>query len=231
MSASRFVPVSWRACLRALLVWSGAIAAALAIRREEGTLSPASVAVEAGCYLAAFLWLWSVRPFHAYVTRLPRPHQWLFGAVFTLCLTSQLAHASRLTFPVVAWEVYARAEHRDVLVFYQFQGIDEHGRAAQVNAESLLRSLSNMAVATKFKQLAKAVLSPTGDAAKQQERQRRLADTLLAMGRLYNRRHPDRPIRWLALMRCSLDLRTGDASTLRREPVWRVDLSERRSAP
>jgi len=205
-------------------VWLLAVGLGLALHiREQGWRGMPQIALEVVCYLAALWLLWSARPVRAYMRGLPTPHRRLFQSFFLILLIGQLAHASRTTFPFPTWAMYGQAEHPEALVFYRCEGTTSDHRTVTVDVEGLLAPLTSMGVTTKLKALAKAALSHPNDA-KRQARQRDLAELLRAVGALHNRAHPQRPIRRVELVRCTLNLRDRAASGLRREPVWQVDL-------
>lgn len=180
--------------------------------------------VEAACYLALLAGLRTVRPIRTYLQEIPRLHRMILTALFLLLLVGQVVNKPRLTFPFTSWAMYGRPEDPDTLVFYRYEGLDEAQRVVALNPFHLLAPISRAEVASKFKDLASAALSRQDEAARTAS-QRRLSDLLAAIGRIYNDRHPARPIRSVALVRCTLNRRGGGRSDIQRERVWRVDLT------
>jgi len=181
--------------------------------------------VEASCYGALLVGLWMVRPIRAYVRAIPRPHRKILAGLFLLLLVGQMVNRPRLTFPFTSWAMYGRPEHPDTLVFYRYEGLDEAQQVIPLNPFRLLAPISRAEVASKFKDLASAALSHP-DEGRRAASQRRLSALLAAVGRIHNTRHPDRPIRAVMLVRCTLDLRDGGRSDIQRQRVWRADLTE-----
>ena len=181
-------------------------------------------AIEAGIYLVLFFSFFSVRSIRAYATALPPAHRWIFGTFFCLLLAGQLINQPRLTFPMTSWALYGKPEHPGTLVFYRYQGFDERGEEVALDPFRLLAPLSRAELASKIKNLSRQAFS-NQQTARQAAAQQQITALLRAAGTVYNGRHPERPVRSVEMIQCSLDWRGQGRAGMRQEPIWRAELT------
>ncbi len=181
-------------------------------------------AIEAGVYLALCFAFFSIRAVRAYAAALPSPHRWIFGTFFCVLLAGQLINQPRLTFPMTSWALYGRPEHPDTLVFYHYQGFDQRGEVVALDPFRLLAPLGRAEVASKIKNLSREAFS-NQHTARQKAAQRQITALLRAIGTIYNGRHPERSVRSVEMIQCSVDLRDHGLAGIRYEPIWRVELT------
>ncbi len=180
-------------------------------------------AIEATIYLVLFFSFFSIRAVRVYATALPPAHRWIFGTFFCLLLVGQLINQPRLTFPMTSWALYGKPEHSDTLVFYRYQGWDEQGEAVALDLFRLLAPLGRAELASKVKRLSRQAFS-NQQTARQAAAQEQITALLRTVGVVYNGRHPERPVRSVEMIQCSLDLRGQGRRAIREEPIWRSEL-------
>ncbi len=208
---------------------AGLLTVGLSVLLRQGNWGTRLMAgVEALIYVALFILILSRDAVRPHLGALPRPHRAILTIFFALVLAGHFANDTRATFPFSAWSMYGRPESPDTLEFYRSEGIDRSLRRIVIDESELFPSIGGSAIASKVKRLAGHALA-VQHLPNPGPRQRRLTDWLRAVGDAYNRRHPERPVRAVELLKYSVSLRDRASSGLVARPIWRVELGSERS--
>jgi hypothetical protein len=179
--------------------------------------------IESLIYLIFLIFLSSIRPIRRYFAKIPGAHELIFITFFILLLVGQLVNQTSLTFPFTSWAMYGKPEHPEVLVFYRCLGIDEKQNKHTIDTEAFFPFADKSTVASKFKKLVSKAFT-NDNLSVQREYQKKLIEWLLAIGQIYNRQHPEDPIRSVELQKCTLNLNYSDKPKVLRESLIIVDL-------
>lgn len=206
----------------------GYVVAALAVAQviKKGFRAPhPGMVVEAAGYLLLFAVLFSVAPLRRWVSAIPQTHRLVLMGFFFLLVTGQLTTESRQTFPFPAWTMYGKQESPERLEYYRYRGIDVNGQEVNVDPADVFGFVNVAEVASHVRFIARDSRLPEGNPKREPNRQK-LHDLLLAIGRGYNLKHPDAPLRSLEFLWHSWDYLNVPAGDVVPEPMLKVEIPE-----
>ena len=177
---------------------------------------------------AAFFTFVLTRPsIVAFVRPIPKPHKVLLLAFFTIFYAGQFTQNLRLTYPFTAWAMYSRPEYSEVLTFYRYHGHRSDGTVVDLSPERIVPAGDKHVVTSKIKSLIDAAFRDGGAGPPEGAREQ-LTDFVAAIGAIYNRDNPDRPIETIEVLAYDWRFREQDRSQLVPTSLIRVPLEARR---
>jgi hypothetical protein len=212
-----------------LLAWVGAFVVAHLLRQgvtpprlSLGYLATVAESVALLLIIGALL---AFEPVRAWLRGVPRPHLTIIASFFFVAVVGQLTRTSPRTFPFPAWTMYGRPDTPTHLQFYRYHGVDRAGQQVEVDPAKLFTFVNVAEIASRVRQFARPVDSTREPA--REEARGKIRDWLLAIGRAYNREHPDAPLTSLEFVRYDWEFRRGTpASEVSPESLLKVDLPE-----
>ncbi len=213
--------VPLRRNISVLVCWLTMTCVVLAVRARSWHAA-GGVAVESFFYLALLLCFAQSRALRSLLAHLHPGHKLFLALLLGLLTLGHLWQKSRYTFPFVTWSMYGDPVNSDQIVFFDYEGTTAAGAKIRIRPSHLLPSLQNWVLDNKLKELGnQAIAEETG--VEQQQYRQRYSDTLLALGRQYNRDHPTLTISSIEVYECRLSLPTHvKGSSVSRKCVWRI---------
>lgn len=179
--------------------------------------------LEMGLYLALLLIVGRHKGVASTWETLPRPYRIFLVTLVTVLLGAQLLGRSTLTFPFVGWSMYSfpPAAHKQ---HFSYTAMLQSGQAVPLKVSDQFPSLR---IRLKYYLHGTAnQIMRYSDELTHQTLITRYEDTLRAVMRQYNRRHPDAPARAIHVARCTMpllkDYHSEDSIECR--PFWQVPL-------
>ena len=138
-----------------------------------------------------------------------------------------LAQTTQVSFyPFVPWGMFSKFDQSKTTEFYEIIGRTRADRDVQLAPADVTPSIRDTAIFTKMRQLFIATQARDISPEMSEACKRRYSDFLVSIGRPYNRRHSEDPLRAIEVFRCRFDCQAHPQSpVLSRESVWRVGVT------
>jgi hypothetical protein len=177
---------------------------------------------EACIYLGLLLFLAQQKPLISTLKALRPLYQVFLAGLVVAMVGAQLSDGGKRTFPFVVWSMYTRPADGDPQ-FYDYSAVSQDGREMPLDVFRVSRTLS-------FR-----LMFPLRDMARKIEwagegsqRRAMIADyetILRAVARMYNRRHPDDPIRTIYVWHCTIPLHAyRTPASIQRRLLWQLQV-------
>jgi hypothetical protein len=219
--------VERRTLRRLLVAWALCVTVALILRRgfslPRPTIPLLVMVVESGMLLFYFVVLLSYEPVRAWLRSIPSPHRTVLAVFFFVLATGQLTLDSRRTFPFPAWTMYGRKESPPTLEYYRYHGMDQLGRAVELDPAKLFQFVNVAEIDSRVKVFGRRASLPLGNP-KREPARAQVRDWLHALAAVYNQRHPDAPLRSLEFIRYNWEFRRYPVSQVQPESLVRIEL-------
>jgi hypothetical protein len=190
---------------------------------KKGLRIPAvGTIIEAAVLLSYVLILFSLVPVRRWFSALPRPHRLFIVGFFFLAVTGQLTTDNRKTFPFPAWTMYGKQESPDRLEYYRYHGVNANGHDVNVDPADVLGFVNVAEIASRVRFIARDARLPESDP-KRAIAQKKLHDLLVTIGRAYELKHPDVPLRSLEFLWYSWDYHNRPANAVVPEPMLKIE--------
>jgi hypothetical protein len=190
------------------------VAAAVVIRWLAGDpVGP--VCIEGAVYLGLFCALASVPAVQTLAASLGRTRRMVVRGLLAVVLLAQLTGAQTLYYPFTEWGMYSEVVDEPECVWYRYRGIGPAGEELPLAPQRLL-GVRDPYLIRRIGTRLERHRSPGND-------ERALLAAVAGIGRLHNRRHPDRPIVAVEVVACREGLRSrGRPPGLRESVLCRV---------
>ena len=162
-----------------------------------------------------FLWT----PLYSFFLQLPRLQKCLATGIVALVLFGHLYAQNRETFPLVTWDMFTWTWEPEEIVFHQLVGQQADGNTVPINLSTTLPSLYNCSYG-RFQDHGEMVRHTRRAGHDVYNR------LLTAIGRAYNRRHPESPVVSVAAIRGVIVVQPDHRNRVTCDEFWRVSLDE-----
>ncbi len=179
--------------------------------------------IEAVLILAVLYPLSRHKPLTRLLISLGTRHKMFIGVLLSLVLVGHLASVN--SFPFVTWSMYGMSQSGDPFV-YEYTGITQNGEVAPLVPSRLFSSMAADRIVSKlYRQIGS--LNSQNDPKREAELRVQLEETLRALGRLHNRRFPDRQLESIIVTRRTVHLHP-DPGEYMSEPriLWRFNIRQ-----
>ena len=209
---------SGRTSLGALAGWLGGVAGAVTLLETAGLRRLIPPALIESLFILLVLLLWaSCRNVQELLAAIGRAGRLATVIVVGLVVAAQGASQSERTYPLADWRMYGEPVESTRAAWVDFQGVFADGTRS-ISIGATVPSLDRWRLYLRLSELA----SSGGDEAVPEE----LVAALRAVGRLHNRKHPQRPLRAIRVERVEFDTASApyDLAANRRE-ICRVQIA------
>jgi hypothetical protein len=206
-AATRASSIDWALSKRILIFWVGLFLLAIAIDRNRWVLTWPGF-IESWSWLVLLtLFAWSP-PVRSFLRALPRAHSIFVAAVVGALLFGQFMGAEpERSYPIVMWRMFS-GDVRRLQPFTYLNYVGESsvdGKPHELDPVRLFPPLTNERLTIAIGFLTRDALAEPPDARGGHDsptKRQQLDLALAAIGRAYNREHPEQPIARIGLDRC-----------------------------
>jgi hypothetical protein len=185
------------------------------------------ILVEILAYAICGLVLVQLGAIRRFLATMPGFHRSVFVVMLGSMILGQVADRPHRTFPFVVWNMYSVADQTRDLSYVQLQGRRKDGSGVRLRPAELFPSLKRTWVTWEPPPFSTPMPLTAGDREVWASATRHYNDVLIALGRRYNRDHPDNTIDRVEVIRMrSSSRRSGPPDE--REIAWTVEVGAHR---